>query len=73
MLCRNVRNTIQKFHHTLTLYRSQKWDDAEKELFALSQIEPDRKIYQIYLDRIAYFRNHPPGENWDGAFTYTSK
>ncbi|MCW9013980.1 MAG: adenylate/guanylate cyclase domain-containing protein [Gammaproteobacteria bacterium] len=70
---KTVRNSIKKFHHALEMYRAQKWDDAEKAIFALSQQEPDRQIYHIYLDRIAYFRQQPPGEDWDGVFTHTSK
>ena len=67
------RQTIKQFHHAIKLYRSQSWDGAEQAIFALSQQDPDRKIYQIYLDRIAYFRNHSPGDDWDGVFTHTNK
>ncbi|MFW2373742.1 MAG: CHASE2 domain-containing protein [Gammaproteobacteria bacterium] len=70
---KNTRQSLKQFHHALSLYRAQKWDDAEQEIFALNQQEPDRRIYKIYLDRIAYFRAHPPGENWDGIFTHTRK
>jgi adenylate cyclase len=70
---KGLRNSVKRFHHALQLYRQQKWDDAEQELFSLSQHEPERQIYRIYLDRIAYYRQHPPGENWDGVFTHTSK
>ena len=70
---KSTRTAIKKFHHALQLYRQQKWDDAEKEIFALGQQDPQRKIYQLYLDRIAFYRQNPPGENWDGVFTHTSK
>jgi len=70
---KNTRKSIKQFHHAIKLYREQKWDDAEQEIFALSQSDPDRKIYQIYLDRIAFFRSNNPGSNWDGVFTHTSK
>lgn len=70
---KSIRTQIKKFHHALQLYRSQTWDDAEQEIFQLHQTEPDRKIYRIYLDRIAFFRQNPPDKNWDGAFTQTSK
>ena len=70
---KNIRQSLKQYHHALGLYRAQKWDDAEQVIFALSQQEPNRRIYKIYLDRIAYFRAHPPGENWDGIFTHTHK
>jgi len=46
---------------------------AVPEFEYLSQLEPERKIYQIYLDRIMHFKENPPAENWDGSFTHTSK
>ena len=68
-----VRNNIKKFHHALKTYREQNWDTAEQDIFQLHQADPDKVIYKIYLDRIAYYRQNPPGENWDGVFTHTSK
>jgi adenylate cyclase len=70
---KHERQAIKQFHHAIKLYRQQNWDDAEQTIFALSQQDQDRKIYQIYLDRIAYFRNHSPGADWDGVFTHTTK
>jgi len=70
---KTTRKRIKQFHHAIKLYREQKWDDAEQDFFALSQTDPERKIYQIYLDRIAYFRSNAPGSDWDGVFTHTSK
>ena len=70
---KNLRKQIKEFHHALKHYKEQNWDSAEKMIFQLNQQDPDRQIYKIYLDRIAYFRNHSPGDNWDGVFTHTSK
>ena len=64
---------LKRFHIGIKQFRAQNWDAAEREIFSLSQLEPERKIYQIYLDRIMYFREHPPEEIWDGSFTHTSK
>lgn len=70
---KSVRQDLKRFNLGLKHYRAQHWDEAEREIFALSQKEPDRKIYTIYLDRIMHFRNEPPPENWDGSFTHTTK
>ena len=70
---KSVRKQIKEFHHALKHYQAQNWDSAEKMIFQLSQHEPDRRIYKIYLDRIAYFRNNAPANDWDGVFTHTSK
>lgn len=70
---KSVRQDLKRYKLALKFYRSQHWDDAEREFFALSSLDKDRKIYQIYLDRIMKHRNNPPDENWDGSFTHTSK
>ena len=70
---KNVRKDLKRFHMGLKHYRARHWDAAEQEIFTLSQADPERKIYQIYLDRIIHFRNEPPPDDWDGSFTFTSK
>lgn len=67
------RKLLKQFHRGVKHYRAQNWDAAEREIFALSQLEPERKIYTIYLDRIILLRENPPDESWDGSFTHTSK
>jgi len=54
-------------------YRAQDWDEAEHQFKQLQELSGGRKLYQIYLDRIAEFRQHPPGMDWDGVYTYTTK
>jgi adenylate cyclase len=64
---------IDRFHRALARYKEQRWDDAERLLVALAQADPPRKAYQLYLERIANLRMNPPGGNWDGVFTFTTK
>ena len=54
-------------------FRAQSWDKAELDFFNLSRVYPERMLYQVYLDRIAVYRQDPPGDDWDGVFTHTSK
>ncbi len=65
----------QKTHDDfLGAYRRQAWDDAER-------IMPQGRrgdfhldtLYDLYASRIAEFRAHPPGGDWDGVFTATTK
>ena len=72
-ISKDERKLLEQFHIGIKQFRAQNWDAAEREIFTLSQLEPDRKIYKIYLDRIMFYREHPPGEDWDGSFTHTSK
>ncbi len=62
-------------HHAgaLALYRQQKWDGAAATFGMLSAEEPERMIYKLYLDRIAHFREEPPGPDWDGVYTHKEK
>jgi adenylate cyclase len=64
---------VDRFHKFLELYRSQRWDDAEQILKALTYASPETKLYRLYLDRIAHFRQNPPHAKWDGVFVYTTK
>ncbi len=64
---------IDRFHKAQEYYRKQQWAEAERLLITLSQSDPERKAYKIYLERIAYFVKEPPGRNWDGVFTFTHK
>jgi adenylate cyclase len=60
----------------LTSFRKQDWDGA------LAAIEICRKVgssfglgglYDVYVERIAEFRKHPPAADWDGVFAYETK
>jgi adenylate cyclase len=64
---------VDRHHSGLARYREQKWDEAEAIFAALAAEEPDRMIYKIYLDRIAHFRDEPPGDAWDGVYTHKEK
>ncbi len=64
---------IDRFHRAIDRYREQRWDDADTLLIALSQADPKRKAYKLYLERVANLRTNPPGKDWDGVFTFTTK
>lgn len=62
-----------EFHEALELYRSQRWDDAEAAMRRLNSAAHGAKRYATFLERIEFLRAHPPGSDWDGAFTFTTK
>ncbi|MHB1115253.1 CHASE2 domain-containing protein [Sideroxydans sp.] len=64
---------IKLFHQALRTYRKQDWDKADLELLSLQNMSPDCKLYRVYAERVTYYRNNPPGEDWDGAFTFKTK
>jgi adenylate cyclase len=61
------------YERALALYHQQQWQEAEQLLKLTSEQYSQRVIYSLYLERIAHFKEHPPGDDWDGAFTHTSK
>ncbi len=65
-------NTLDRYHQALKHFRNQDWGYAERLLSELLT-EEKRMIYEIYLDRINLYREQPPGKDWDGVFTHTSK
>jgi adenylate cyclase len=62
-----------RFQKAVEAYRRQRWDDAEKLLKNLAYASPESKVYKLYLERIAHFRQNPPPANWDGVFVFTTK
>jgi adenylate cyclase len=68
-----VLDEIAQWDGALALVRSQRWDEAEQRIAALRQAHPERGLYELYLERIAHYRQHPPGPGWDGVTTFETK
>ena len=63
------------FENALNAYRAQDWDAAQTQFEYLLQHYPatGEVLYPLYLERIAHLRDNPPGDHWDGSFTFTKK
>ena len=72
-LPQELHDRARSFKHFLFLYRDQSWGPAEKALQLLLEKEPDCFLYKLYLERVEHFRENPPGEDWDGVFTFKTK
>ena len=70
---KEVLEEMKLFNQALRSYRKQDWDQAELQLFNLQKMSPQTKLYQVYAERIVYFRNTPPGADWDGVFVFKTK
>jgi adenylate cyclase len=60
------------FETSLTLYRHQKWDSAEKGFSAMARDYQD-EASEVFLRRIKAFRKDPPPKTWNGVFSLTVK
>ena len=72
-LDKSTSSELSEYRKALMNFRAQSWDKAELDFFNLNRAYPDRLLYQVYMKRIEVYRNNPPGENWDGVFTHTTK
>jgi adenylate cyclase len=70
---KKVVDDIDRFHRALERFRQQRWDEAEQTIASLAMNDPKRKVYTVYLERIPVLRANPPGKDWDGVFTFTTK
>ena len=72
------KELVPRFHDALELYKKQQWDQAFTAFESLEKMEdmfPGRKTNpsRVYLDRCTHLKENPPGEDWDGVWTLTSK
>ncbi len=63
----------ERYHQALARYHQRDWDMAAALFDALHAAAPERKLYKLYLERIARLRDTGPAEEWDGAFTAETK
>lgn len=74
----NYAAILPAYHEALKLYRAQQWDQAREAFIEADKLEdmfPYRPANpsRIYIPRCEQFKANPPGDNWDGSFTLTSK
>ncbi len=66
-------NEIDEYEKALKFYYAQEWEKAESKLKLLKESYTNRKVYDIYLERIEQYITNPPPKDWDGVFTHTTK
>ena len=68
-----IQNSIDFFQHGLQFYKEQKWDEAITRFKQTLELVPDDPPSKIYIERCEAFKDNPPGEDWDGVYTMTTK
>lgn len=63
---------LNTYHEALTYYYNREWENAESIFLALQKAAP-QKIYEIYLQRISDYKQHPVSQDWDGVYVHTTK
>jgi adenylate cyclase len=61
---------LATFHdHIFQSMRDQQWQKARELIEQCRKLSgASQKLYELHLNRIAYFEDNPPGPDWDGAF-----
>jgi len=72
------KKLLPAFHEALALYRNQEWSKAIEAFKASDEMEdmfPGRPTNpsRMYIPRCEYYMDNAPGDDWDGAWTMTSK
>ena len=67
------KQLMDNFHEALGFYREQKWDDAIKLFNHVRTLKPEDFTSGVYINRCEAMRHQPPGPDWDGVFTMTTK
>jgi adenylate cyclase len=72
-LTESLKQELEESQLALALYFKQEWREAERRFQNLHEQHPDVKLYSLYLERIAQFKQHPPQAQWDGIYSHASK
>jgi adenylate cyclase len=70
---KRMQDELKLYRQALKYYRAQQWDMSELQFLNLAKASHSPQLYRMYSERTAYFRAHPPGKDWDGVFTHTTK
>jgi len=62
---------LESYEEALECYYDGLWEDAHRQFYILSKLNPDRGLYRVYLKRTE--GADAPPSNWDGVFRHTSK
>ncbi len=68
-----LKQELALWNDFLELYFQAEWAKAKETIDHLIEINPILRLYQIYLDRILYFRSSNKQANWDGVWEFTTK
>lgn len=64
---------LELWHQALDDFRAQQWDVAEKSFLSYLEVRAEDLAAQVFLERIAHYRQNPLPADWDGVATFVSK
>jgi adenylate cyclase len=67
------QDELRLYREALRMYRAREWDTAEMNFLNLARSSRSAALYKVYVERIEQFRRQPPGADWDGVYTHSTK
>lgn len=67
------KDAVPLFEEGVRLYRGRNWPGALTQFSAVLKIFPNDSPSWVYTDRCLYYRDHPPGDAWDGVWNMQTK
>ena len=68
-----MNRVLALYNDGLQLYKSRKWQEALDKFKKALEIKPNDGPSKLYIERCEHFLENPPGDDWDGVFTMTTK
>jgi adenylate cyclase len=68
-----IREEVELHHSALNHYFNSNWQQAKAQFSELKIKYPNKFIYALFLKRIHHYENHPPQQDWDGAYVWEEK
>ncbi|MBU1108249.1 MAG: GAF domain-containing protein [Candidatus Riflebacteria bacterium] len=69
----NMESVIECTHRGIDFYRQQMWAEAMAEFESAIRMNRRDELCKMYVGRCFHFQKNPPGPEWDGVWTMTSK
>lgn len=69
----HLENVIELTHQGIDLYRQQRWNEAIAVFDDAVRLNRRDHLPKMYAGRCHHFLQSPPGPEWDGVWTMTSK
>ncbi len=69
-----LQGLLARHDQMLSAYRSQDRDAASRVVADCRGLDGQLGVlYDLYDERIAFYRDNPPGSDWDGVFVADTK
>ncbi|MEN8107071.1 MAG: adenylate/guanylate cyclase domain-containing protein, partial [Pseudomonadota bacterium] len=68
-----LESEVRESNQALDYYFAGSWEQARSAFQALRDTVPERRLYELYLERIDALQSQGVTEGWDGVFVHMSK